>query len=88
MDFSQFGDYEKKSPSLKRFLDIYRIEYALHFHMFGDDEKMRFYLKDVHPKNIAAKTKFLFSLPAFLLRMLLKVKHMLKKAGINFTVYH
>ena len=88
MDFNQFSEEEKKMPSLKKFLDIYRIEYALHFHVFGNNEKMLFYLKKVDRKNIALKTKILFALPDFLLRLLLKLKHLLKKIGINFTVYH
>jgi glycosyltransferase involved in cell wall biosynthesis len=88
MDFSQFSEDEKKNSSLKKFLDLYRIEYALHYHMFGDDEKMRFYLKDADKKNMAFKTQLLFSLPGFVLRNLLKIKHWLNKIGINFTVYH
>ena len=49
MDFAQFSEAEKNNPSLKRFLDIYRIEYALHYHMFGNDEKMIFYLNCLFP---------------------------------------
>jgi len=88
MDFRQFSEEEKKKPSLKKFLDIYRIEYALHFHIFGNNENMRFYLKDVDNGNMAFKTKILFALPGFLLRLLLKLKRLLTKFGINFTVYH
>lgn len=88
MDFEQFSAAEKKNLSLKKFLDIYRIEYALHFHMFGNEEKMRFYLKDANKENIAFKTKILFALPGLVLRSLLKIKHGFKKIGINFTVYH
>ncbi|MEW5676001.1 glycosyltransferase [Flavobacterium enshiense] len=88
MDFGQFAEAEKKNPSLKKFLDIYRIEYALHYHMFGDDSKMSYYLKDTDRHNIAFKTKILLLLPGFILRLLLKLKHLLKKIGINFTIYH
>lgn len=88
IDFTQFSQREKDLPSLKRFLDLYRIEYALHFHIFGDDPKMRFYLKDINRSNLALKTKILLFLPPFLLRTLLKLKHVLKKMGINFTIYH
>lgn len=88
MDFGQFSEAERKNSSLKKFLDIYRIEYALHYHMFGDEEKMHFYLKAANKENIAFKTKLLFALPGFVLRSLLKIKHGLKKIGVNFTVYH
>ncbi|UOK41251.1 MULTISPECIES: glycosyltransferase family 2 protein [Flavobacterium] len=88
MDFGQFSEDEKKNPSLKKFLDIYRIEYALHYHMFGNDDKMTFYLKNIDTENLAYKTKFLFLLPGSVLRTLLKVKRWLNEIGINFTVYH
>jgi glycosyltransferase involved in cell wall biosynthesis len=88
MRFEQFSDDENKKPSLKAFLDIYRIEYALHFHMFGDNETMCFYLKNANKKTIAFKTRVLFLLPGFVLRTLLKIKHWLKKIGVNFSVYH
>ncbi len=86
--FDQFLEDEKKNPSLKKFIDLYRIEYALHFHTFGNKEKKKFYLKDVERENIDPKVKLLLSMPAFILRYALYGKRYLKKFGIDFNIYH
>ena len=87
MDFNQFKTAEKSNPSLKKFLDIYRLEYALQFKIIGNTTKSKFYLKDITSK-IPFKTKLLLFMPSFMLQMLLKTKHLLKRYGIDFSVYH
>jgi glycosyltransferase involved in cell wall biosynthesis len=87
IQFSQFLDAERASQSLKKFLDIYRLEYALQFRIAGDIEKSNFYLKDITSK-IPFKTKVLLLTPSVVLQKLLKTKHLLKKYGIDFSVYH
>ena len=87
-DFSKFANEEKARPNLKKFLDIYRIEYAMHFHISGNAQKKEFYLKDADPKYISRKAKVLFSTPPILLRFLLFGKRYLKRFGIDFSVYH
>jgi glycosyltransferase involved in cell wall biosynthesis len=87
MDFSQFAAAEKENKSLKKFLDIYRLEYALQFKIAGSFTQSQFYLKDISTK-IPLKTRFLLQLPVFALRFFLKIKHYLKRFGIDFTVYH
>ena len=86
--FDQFLGDEKKNPSLKKFLDLYRIEYALHFHTFGNKEKKKFYLKEVEKENIDPKVKLLLFMPAFILRYALYGKRYLKQFGIDFNIYH
>ncbi|SHJ49631.1 glycosyltransferase family 2 protein [Flavobacterium haoranii] len=86
-DFSQFAKFESKNPSLKSFLDLYRIEYALNFRVLGAIKKSNAYLKDV-TTEIPFKTRLLLKLPPFILRSLLKLKHWLRSKGIDFTVYH
>lgn len=87
MHFEQFHAFECNNESLKKFLDFYRLEYALQFRVAGDIEKSNFYLKDI-TTEIPIKTKVLLSTPIFILQLLLKVKHLLKKYGIDFSVYH
>jgi glycosyltransferase involved in cell wall biosynthesis len=87
MDFTQFAAAEKQNASLKKFLDLYRLEYALHFKIAGDTEKSIFYLHDIATK-IPFKTKLLLGTPGFILRFLLTLKQQLKKIGIDFSVYH
>jgi glycosyltransferase involved in cell wall biosynthesis len=87
MDFNQFKIAEEKNPSLKNFLDIYRIEYGFRYYIFGYKGKANFYIQDVDPKNIGLKVRLLLILPSFCLRFLLILKHNLKKLGLNFTIY-
>jgi glycosyltransferase involved in cell wall biosynthesis len=87
MDFEQFKIAEQQNSSLKSFLDLYRIEYGLHYYMYGYTTKMNFYLKDVDKQNISLNIRFLLSLPPFSLRLFLKLKNSLKKIGINFSIY-
>ena len=87
MDFEQFKITEKENSSLKKFLDLYRIEYGLRYYIFGDTEKMNFYLKDVDQQNINSKIRFLLSLPPFSLRILFNVKNHLKKTSLYFSIY-
>lgn len=87
IDLNQFSEVEKQNKSLKKFLDIYRLEYALQFRIAGDLEKSNFYLKDITSK-IPFKTKILLATPSFILQFLLKTKHLLKKYGVDFSVYH
>lgn len=87
-DFDIYESEENQNSSLKRFLDLYRIEYALHFHICGNSNKKKFYLKKVAKENINQKTKLLLRTPSILLDKMLFTKRYLKQFGIDFNVYH
>lgn len=87
IDFNKFSALESSNKSLKRFLDIYRLEYAVQYRTAGDKEKSNYFLREIN-SNIPLKSKILLRLPPRVLRMLLKFKHFLKKQGIDFTIYH
>ncbi|KAF2081895.1 glycosyltransferase family 2 protein [Flavobacterium sharifuzzamanii] len=87
MDFEQFKRSEKENPSLKSFLDLYRIEYGLRYYIFGNKEKASFYLKDVDPQNISLKIQLLLKMPSVFLRLFLKSKNTLKRIGFDFSIY-
>ncbi|MFC0779303.1 glycosyltransferase family 2 protein [Flavobacterium sp. HJSW_4] len=88
MDFEQFKIFEKENPSLKKFLDIYRIEYALHYYIFGNKTKMNLYFKDVDKENIPFKIRILLKTPPIFLQFSLKLKRKLKQHGIDFSIYN
>ncbi|MXN92403.1 glycosyltransferase [Flavobacterium sp. Sd200] len=88
MDFNQFLKEEKNNRSLKNFIDIYRLEYALKYRIEGDYENSDKLYRSVLPQNINAKTKILFNVPPFILRKLLQFKHWLHAQGIEFSVYN
>jgi glycosyltransferase involved in cell wall biosynthesis len=87
MNFDQFKIFEQQNSFLKNFLDLYRIEYALRFYTFGYRDRKNFYLKKVDKQNLSLKIRFLFCLPPFILRLFLKIKNTLKKAGVDFSIY-
>lgn len=88
MDFNQFASYEVHNKSLKAYMDLYRLEYALKFRTEGDLENSAKLYKAVSASNIKPVTKFLMMLPPVVLRNLLFVKHWLHRKGISFSVYH
>jgi glycosyltransferase involved in cell wall biosynthesis len=88
MDFNQFKNEEKSNISLKRFVDIYRVEYALKYRIEGNIAKANTLYNDADTTNIAFKTKLLFATPPFVLRTMLRLKHWLHRKGIGFSVYN
>lgn len=87
MDFEQFKITEQENPSLKKFLDLYRIEYGFKYYVSGYKDKSLFYLKNVDKQNISLKIHLLLKLPPFSLRFFFRLNKILKKRGINFSVY-
>ncbi len=87
LDFNQFKEAELSNLSLKKYLDLYRTEYALQFRIAGDINKSKLYLNEI-TTPISLKTKILLITPVNILKALLKIKHTLKKQGIDFSVYH
>lgn len=88
MDFSKFEKEEQQNPSLKKFLDLYRLEYAIAFYTFGKKEVAQKYLHRIAHENYPTKFKILFKLPSQWLRKLLGFKHYLKSKGIDFNIYN
>jgi hypothetical protein len=87
-DFSEFELEEKNNSSLKSFLDLYRTEFALHLKRVGKNKEAKEIINQINFNNLSWKTKLLFRFPLFVLQLLFKTKHLLKKVGIDFTVYH
>ena len=87
IDLEKFKTFEVKNESLKTFLDIYRLEYAIQYRIAGDKKKSK-KLVDEIKSQIPFKTRALLHMPSYLLAFLLKIKHKLKHLGIDFTIYH
>lgn len=86
-DFNDYKQQEERNPSLKKYLDIYRIEYALQYKIAGDNKKSKELYKNILKENVPFKTKFIYLLPRHLLIFLLKIKKYLRKNGFNFSIY-
>ncbi|WP_417942053.1 glycosyltransferase family 2 protein [Flavobacterium sp. RS13.1] len=86
-DFNDYKPLEENNPSLKKYLDIYRIEYALQYKIAGENKKSKELFKNISKENISFKTKIIYSLPRFMLIFLLKTKKLLRRYGFNFSIY-
>lgn len=84
----KFVKHEQNNPSLKKFIDRYRIEYALKHKLAGATETTEFYLKNVDKKNIQVKTKLLFAMPTSLLKFLYRLKKVLERKKVFISVYN
>lgn len=83
----RFSSEEKNNKSLKRFLDLYRAEFALKMKLAGD-KRYDFYMRNIDAGNLSAKTRLLLALPAFALRPIYKFKKFLESKNIEVSAYH
>lgn len=85
-----FTDYkleEQANPSLKKYLDLYRMEYALQYKIAGAKVNSLQLYSDIDKKNIKLKSKIVFQLPRKFLLVLLQFKKYLRNKGIDFSIY-
>lgn len=87
MDFEQFKIAEQKNPHLKKFLDLYRIEYGLKYKIAGAKTISLQLYGETDKKNIKLKSKIVFQLPRKILLILLQLKQYLRSKGIDFSIY-
>ncbi|AWM12627.1 glycosyltransferase family 2 protein [Flavobacterium sp. NRK F10] len=87
MNFEQFSEKEKSNGSLQRFLDLYRLEYAMQFKIAGDLERSEHYFKTIKT-SIPFKTKLLYKMPGSVLKKLLRFKQFLRSKGFDFSIYN
>lgn len=72
-DFAAFEQEEVLNTSLKKFLDMYRLEYAINLKTVGNIKWKDYYAK-IQPENIPLKHRIAFLMPSALLRLLKKVR--------------
>lgn len=65
---------EKTNSSLKKFVDIYRIEYAIKYKVAGDIVTFQFYKNALNKNNLTLKNKLLFLLPSSILKIIYEIK--------------
>lgn len=82
-----FTEEEKADPHLKKYLDLYRSDFALKHKMAGDSSTFNFYYNALEPENISGKVRLLLKLPVWLLRAMLAVKQRLREKGILIYIY-
>lgn len=88
MLFNEYDEAEILNPSLKKYLDRYRKEYAIHYKMAGDSKTSKELFNKVDKHNISFTYKILYSMPRPILISLLTLKRVLKRTGLEFTIYN
>lgn len=83
----KFSNEEKTNSSLKKYLDLYRSEFALKHKLAGDLQSFHFYKKAISKENLHWKTKLLFNLPTFLLQILYYFKKKLEHFNVQTNAY-
>lgn len=86
-DFNDYKLEEQVNPSLKKYLDLYRMEYALQYKIAGGKIISMQLYDDIDKKNIKLKSKILFHFPRKVLLFLLQFKQYLRVKGIDFSIY-
>ena len=82
--------YEKHISShkgLKKFLDLNRYSLALHAKIAGNKEDYLKNKKGIDLKNLNKKQRFLISAPSFVLNVLVWLKVVLEKNGLQLSTY-
>lgn len=83
----EFKEEEKNNPSLKKYLDLHRIFFAIRHKLAGDVKTFDFYMQSVDRSNIPFKTKIILAMPTFLIRKLYVFKKYLEQKNILISIY-
>lgn len=86
--FDEYEDHEKSNLSLKKYLDLYRMEYAMQYKMAGASKESKSLYNQISKENLSVKSKALYILPKGILLLLLKIKQLLRRNGIDFSIYN
>jgi len=84
----KFSKEEQTNSSLKKYLDLYRSEYALKHKLAGDLKTFQLYKEAISLENLHWKTRLLFKLPVYLVRKVYYLKKKLEQFSIQTNAYH
>ena len=87
IDLSKFKKAEDSNKSLKAFLDVNRMDYALKFKISGNLKSSKEYYNAIAKENITLKNWLVYHMPRWIQLPLLKFKKKLLKNGVDFSVY-
>ncbi len=83
----KFQKEEQTNLSLKKFLDLYRVVYALKHKLAGDSQNFEFYYAAIDLKNCSLKSRILLNSPRFVLQNLMKLSKTFNSNMIYFEWY-
>lgn len=83
----KFKKEEHTNLSLKKFLDLYRVVYALKHKLAGDKQNFEFYYSAIDLNNCSFKSKILLKSPRFVLQNLMKLNRKFNSNALYFDWY-
>lgn len=84
---NQFQVEENSNFWLKKFLDLYRTEFAIKHKLSGDYSIYNEYKKQIDSKNVSFMAKIVMFCPRIILIFLFKIKKVLAHNRIFFSIY-
>jgi len=86
-NFSNYYYLEKTNPDLKIFLDLNRFSLAIKSKLIDDNKSFKTLYNAIDLKKLSIKKRFLLLLPAFLLKLLIRLKIILANLGLGSSVF-
>ena len=84
---NKFQKEEQTNLSLKKFLDLYRVVYALKHKLAGDTQNFDFYYSAIDLNNCSLKSKLLLKSPRFILQNVMKLNRKFNSNALYFDWY-
>lgn len=86
-DFKKYLELEKTNKKLTEFLTIHRFSMALKSKIAGQKKNFERFNNLLNLDNLSAKQRFLVQLPAFILRLIFKLKSVLERFDIRLSAF-
>lgn len=86
-NFVKFEEIEKENIALKKFLDLNRFSLVVRAKLWNEPKEAQFFIDRIDPSNLSNKQLKLLHAPAFMIKLLFRVKRILEKLGIRLGVY-
>lgn len=85
--FDSYTEFERENKALRVFLDYNRFSLAVKSKLLGDRLWFKHFYDRISLQNLPWRKRFLLHLPAFCLRLLIRLRSFLMKRGISRSVF-
>ncbi|WP_299767517.1 glycosyltransferase family 2 protein [uncultured Dokdonia sp.] len=86
-NFVKFEEIEKRNKTLKKFLDLNRFSLVIRAKLWNEPKEAQFFTERIDSSNLNKKQLKLLHAPAFIIKLLFRIKRILEKLGIRLGVY-
>lgn len=86
-DFTNYENFEKNNPSLKKYIDHNRFSMAVKSKTLGDLKSFKLYYNAIDLNNLSLRKKVLIHLPLSFLKFFIQLKFKLAEWGLGKSVF-